>query len=56
MTVFFLALFSAIIILLLFRFVKYRKSIDKQTKYICNECGEKDCVCYKESDIKIGDD
>ena len=54
MTSIFLALFAVIILLLFFRFVFYKKkkSIVKSVTYICDKCGEKDCVCHKEGDIK----
>jgi len=54
MTIIFLALFAVIILFLLFQFIfsRKKKSIDKSVKYICDECGERDCICRKESNIK----
>ena len=54
MTLIFLAIFTVIILFLFFRFVSYKKnkSIDRVVRYICDECGEKDCICHKENDIK----
>ncbi len=54
MTIIFLVLFAVIILFLLFQFISYRKkkSIDKSVKYICEECGERDCICHKKSDVK----
>ena len=62
----FLVLSIAVIILLLLCFVFYRKKefqkespkesqkkfIEKFSKYICDECGEKDCICHRVDDIK----
>ena len=58
----FLVLSIAVIMLLLLYFVFYRKKefqkesqkkfIEKSSKYICDECGEKDCICHRVDDIK----
>ena len=61
MMTFFLVLFIIIILFLLLGFVFYKKkfqkespkeSIEKSSKYICDVCGEKDCICHREDNIK----
>ena len=61
----FLVLFIAIVLFLLLGFVFYKKkefqkesppppkkTIEKSSKYICDVCGEKDCICHREDNIK----
>ena len=54
MRLIFLALLAIIVLFLFFQFIFYRKkkSINKSVTYICDECGERDCICHKESDTK----
>jgi len=44
-------LIAAVVIYFLFRIIVYKKNKSEEpVSYICDECGEKDCVCRKEDE------
>ena len=44
-------LIAAVVIFLLFRIIASKiNKPDEPVTYVCDECGEKDCVCRKEDE------
>ena len=54
MTEFFLVLIVTAVIFIFLWIGLYwrRKTQDTEVSYVCSDCGEMDCICYKVNDTK----